>query len=155
MPNTFSYLTGKIKDKIAHRSYERDCKYITEALTPIASAFDRDGLFGSPSNMVVAYKDEDDTSSVNTFSTTATMDDNRGAGLTVDKYFYQPVGRKIEMLAFRIAIPFLSPAKIFHYIEKKHLSTRLTFQDLKSRSGYVNLNSIYLSGLNSLLHQTK
>ena len=32
------------------------------------------------------------------------MDDNPGAGLTIDKYFYQPVGRAIERLALYIGM---------------------------------------------------
>ena len=49
-------------------------------------------------------EDEDDTVSISSFSTMATMDDNPGAGLTIDKYFYQPVGRAIEKFALKIAI---------------------------------------------------
>ena len=37
-----------------------------------------------------------DSSSINTYSTTATMDDNPGTGRTIDTYFYQPAGRFVE-----------------------------------------------------------
>lgn len=39
-----------------------------------------------------------DTSSVRTFSTMATMDNNIGTGRTIDNHFYQPVGRQIERI---------------------------------------------------------
>ena len=41
-------------------------------------------------------KDEDDTSSISSFSTNATMDNIPGTGRTLDMHFYQPVGRAIE-----------------------------------------------------------
>ena len=40
--------------------------------------------------------DEDELKSVNSFSTTATCDDNVGTGRVLDKYFYQPAGRRVE-----------------------------------------------------------
>ena len=51
-------------------------------------------------------------------STMSTIDDNIGAGLTVDKYFYQPVGRRIEKLASRIRMSIftVSPVQILHYL---------------------------------------
>ena len=65
-------------------------------------------------------EDEDDTMSISSFSTNATMDDNPGTGLTIDKYFYQPVGRAIEKFALKIAIRLNichpSPAQIFRVI---------------------------------------
>ena len=48
--------------------------------------------------------DVDDATSIYSFSTNATMGDNPEAGLTIDKYFYQPVGRAVEKFALRIAI---------------------------------------------------
>ena len=60
---------------------------------------------GYSANYGSAYiEDQDDTGTISSFSTTATMDDNPGAGLTVDKYFYQPVGRAIEKFALKIAM---------------------------------------------------
>ena len=49
-------------------------------------------------------EDVDDTSSISSFSTNATMDNIPGTGRTIDMCFYQPVGRAIERLALRIAI---------------------------------------------------
>ena len=65
-------------------------------------------------------EDVDDTSSMSSLSTMATMDNNPGAGLTIDKYFYQPVGRAIEKLALRVAIRLNichpSPAQILRIV---------------------------------------
>ena len=49
-------------------------------------------------------EDVDDTNSISSFSTTATMDNIPGTGRTIDMCFYQPVGRAIERLALKIAI---------------------------------------------------
>ena len=40
--------------------------------------------------------DADELKSVSSFSTTATCDDNVGTGRVLDKYFYQPAGRRVE-----------------------------------------------------------
>lgn len=47
--------------------------------------------------------EDDDRSSANSFSTTATTGNLPGAGRTIDTYIYQPVGRRIEKLAKRLA----------------------------------------------------
>ena len=49
---------------------------------------------------------KDDSSSIISASTNATMDDNTGAGRTIDKHFYQPAGRAIERFAFKIGMRF-------------------------------------------------
>ena len=49
-------------------------------------------------------KYEDDTSSISSCSTNATMDNIPGTGRTLDMCFYQPVGRAIEKFALKIAI---------------------------------------------------
>ena len=64
-----------------------------------------------------AYKnelevDDGDTGSTETFSTNATVDDNPGTGRVLDKYFYQPAGRRIERLALRFTIGHLHPWRI-------------------------------------------
>ena len=62
----------------------------------------------------------DDVTSLGSGSTNETMDDNPGAGLTIDKYFYQPVGRAIERFALKIAIRLNivhpSPAQIIRFL---------------------------------------
>ena len=62
----------------------------------------------------------DDTSSINSFSTNATMDNIPGTGRTIDMRFYQPVGRAIEKFALKIAIRLNichpSPAQILRFL---------------------------------------
>ena len=65
-------------------------------------------------------KDEDDTSSISSFSTNATMDNIPGTGRILDMCFYQPVGRAIEKFALKVAIRLNichpSPAQIFRFL---------------------------------------
>lgn len=145
----------KRKEKTSRRNYQKDCKYITDDIGPIASAFNHYGVFGRTHSLVRQDETEDDTNSMNSFSTTATMDDNPGAGMTVDKYFYQPAGRRIEKLAFRIAMPLLSPGRIFRLIEEQHLRNWLVFRSLEDKKISIHLNSIYSAGLSCLLHQSQ
>ena len=64
-------------------------------------------------------EDVDDTSSISSCSTNATMDNIPGTGRTLDMYFYQPVGRAIEKFALKIAIRLNichpSPAQILRF----------------------------------------
>ena len=64
-------------------------------------------------------EDVDDTSSISSFSTNATMDNIPGTGRTIDMRFYQPVGRAIEKFALKIAIRLNichpSPAQILRF----------------------------------------
>ena len=66
-------------------------------------------------------KDEDDTSSISSFSTNGTMDNIPGTGRTLDMRFYQPVGRAIEKFALKIAIRLNichpSPAQILRFFQ--------------------------------------
>ena len=65
-------------------------------------------------------EDEDDTSSISSCSTNATMDNIPGTGRTLDMRFYQPVGRAIEKFALKIAIRLNichpSPAQIVRFL---------------------------------------
>lgn len=57
-----------------------------------------------------------DTSSIESVSTNATMDNNPGTGRTIDTYLYQFFGRKIERLIFRVSIANLSLDRILHFL---------------------------------------
>ena len=59
---------------------------------------------------------EDDDSSISSFSTNSTVDDNPGTGRTIDKFIYQIPGRALERLAFRLTISSLPPERILRYI---------------------------------------
>lgn len=146
---------AKHKEEKARRNLVKGDKHILGSFGPIALALDHYGRLVSPSD--VAYKNEygDDSSSVSSFSTTATMNDNPGAGYTIDKYFYQPVGRRVERLLSRIALPFLSPGRIFQYIEKNLFTGKLCFTKSYTVLPYFELNPVYLAGLHSLLLQTR
>ena len=65
-------------------------------------------------------EDEDDTCSISSCSTNATMDNIPGTGRTIDMRFYQPVGRAIERFALKIAIRLNichpSPAQILRFL---------------------------------------
>ena len=83
---------------------------------------------------------EDDSSSVTSFSTNATMDGNPGAGLTIDKYFYQPVGRAIEKFALKIVgrlnIYHPSPAQILRFL-KLYSPGVVIYQHVKKPSDVI------------------
>ena len=73
-------------------------------------------------------EDEDDTSSISSFSTNATMDNIPGTGRTIDMRFYQPVGRAIEKFALKMAmrlnICHPSPAQILRFFDLSLSMTR-------------------------------
>ena len=67
----------------------------------------------------IAELDDDndnDARSIESFSTTATVDDNPGTGRVLDTYFFQPAGRRIERLAMRFTIRHLHPSRIEAFI---------------------------------------
>lgn len=155
MPKVLKRLTGEIKEKIARGTSERDSKYIIHDFGPIAFAIEQYGMLGNPDSMADIDETVDDTS-VSSISSMATMDGNRGAGLTVDKYFYQPAGRRVEKLALRIAMPLLSSFRIFKYIDEQHFTGVLTFSDPSFAFNYnLQMKTVYVAGLNSLLSQTQ
>lgn len=158
MLKAFKHLVRNVRKDLARRRLEEDSKYVIDDFGPIASAFEHYGTFGRPFRVADEQGAEDDASSVSSFSTTATMDDNPGAGCTIDKYFYQPVGRRVETLLSRIALPFLSPDRIYQYIEEKHSSESISFDSHILVQGfelYLDMDHVYLAGLNSLVHQTQ
>lgn len=114
-----------------------------------------------PSNTSGCNVDEDDTSSISSFSTTATADNIPGAGRTVDMFFYQPVGRWIERLAMRLAISSLNPDQILRYIEAK--AVLYYFLDAKNLPLHDAINTIrgrpngptIFAGLKTLVKQTQ
>ena len=70
----------------------------------------------TPVYIIELESDNDDTKSIETFSTTATIDDNPGTGRVLDTYFYQPAGRRIERLALRFTIAYLHPWRISEFL---------------------------------------
>ena len=67
----------------------------------------------------IAELDDDngnDARSIESFSTTATVDDNPGTGRVLDTYFFQPAGRRIERFAMRFTIRYRHPSRIEAFI---------------------------------------
>ena len=94
----------------------------------------------------------------------ATIDNNPGAGLTVDKWFYQPVGRWVEKSAGRLAVRFdaVPPA----VISKRIIEMRGRSEGFESVPYELNpFSSLFdsewrngsatLAGLESLIRQTQ
>ena len=106
-------------------------------------------------------EEDDDDCSMITIDTMETMDDNPGTGRTVDKYFFQPIGRKIERFAMRITIASLPPWKITQYLDdnlelysgiphcKVGIGQALTFL------GRLKRGSTVITRLKSLVKQTR
>lgn len=107
-------------------------------------------------------QDSVSASTVLTYSTMATMDDNPGPGRAIDKYFYQPAGRKVEAWAGRIAISYLPPGNIFRYlsdntsmspgirIPESRPASIVTVKDL-----WIDDGAAIIDGWKALIKQTK
>ena len=103
---------------------------------------------------------KEDVMSIESFSTTATADDNPGTGRVLDTYFFQPIGRRIERLAMRFTIRHLHPMRIEAFIHGNLVyfpwlaperTLRLVLQDINTfRSG-----STIIAGLKGLIQQTQ
>ena len=95
-------------------------------------------------------------------SSTATIDDNPGPGRTIDKYFYQKAGKKVEQIYFRVALPSLSTGQVMRciarYKEKHRFSHGLGYTErLDSALGYFSglSGSLVINGLKVLLHRSR
>ena len=104
---------------------------------------------------------DDDARSIESFSTTATVDDNPGTGRVLDTYFFQPAGRGFERLAMRFTIRHLHPSRIEAFItggipglswfhNKFTISIALQNIDLE----YFSVPTV-ISGLKSLVRQAQ
>ena len=117
----------------------------------------------TPAYVIDSEDDDDDTRSIETFSTTATVDDNPGTGRMLDKYFYQPAGWGVERLALRFTIRYLHPWRISEFLnafasggiylnveEKTTLEMTLHYIDSSGSGG-----SATVAGLKSLVRQAQ
>ena len=100
---------------------DKDFNRMSELVDFIGLSRYRDNTGWNAIHGTSAYiEDEDDTSSISSCSTNATMDNIPGTGRTIDMCFYQPVGRAIEKLALKIAIRLNicppSPAQILRFL---------------------------------------
>ena len=104
--------------------------------------------------------EDEDARSVESFSTTATVDNNPGTGRALDMYFFQPLGPRIERLAMRFTIRHLHPLRIEAFIHGNLVyfpwlaperTLGLALQDTNTfRSG-----STIIAGLKGLIQQTQ
>ena len=101
---------------------------------------------------------DDDAGSIESFSTTATIDDNPGTVL--DTYFFQPAGRRIERLAMRFTIRYLYPWRIASFIDRVfgsiyYLPQKITLSDaLNNISDYPDSPTV-VAGLKGLVQQAQ
>ena len=105
--------------------------------------------------------DDGDTRSIESFSTTATVDGNPGTGRVLDTYFFQPVGRRIERLAMRFTIRHLHPSRIEAVITRgigylPWLNLKFTLSFTLQRIDVVYFSGpTAISGLKSLVRQAQ
>ena len=107
-------------------------------------------------------EDEDDTSSISSCSTNATMDNIPGTGRTIDMCFYQPVGRAIEKSALKIAIRLNichpSPAQILCILGLLSLHELWLFVGKKPRDVIADISAeepSIVPGILSLVQQSQ
>ena len=107
-------------------------------------------------------EDVDDTSSISSFSTNATMDNIPGTGRTIDMCFYQPVGRAIEKSALKIAIRLNichpSPAQILCVLGLPSLHELWLFVGKKPRDVIADISAeepSIVPGILSLVQQSQ
>ena len=120
--------------------------------------------------LILTTKEDDnsDTLSIDSFSTTATMDNIPGTGRALDMYFFQPAGRRIERFAMRLSIRYLHPTRITAYISRDVNSPWGTMLDvlrfwlpgplndvLRAIDLYTRNGSTVIAGLKSLVRQAK
>ena len=142
---------------------DKDFNRMSELVDFIGLSRYRDNTGWNAIHGTSAYiEDEDDTSSISSCSTNATMDDIPGNGRTIDKYFYQPVGRAIERFAPKITMRFNfghpSPAQILRVLQ---LSPYLTLclgnaekpSDVIARISTKQPSAV--PGILSLVHQSQ
>lgn len=122
MPRAFGRFIAHVSSKKRrHRgdSLENSIAFDGLALLPIppsdaASVWARvteksDGYTGK-------FDDVSDKSSIESFSTMATMDNNPGTGRIMDIYIYQYFGKRVEKWINRMKLPYLPPETILQHI---------------------------------------
>ena len=105
--------------------------------------------------------EDEDARSVESFSTTATVDNNPGTGRALDMYFFQPLGRRIERLAMRFTIRHLHPQRIEAFIDgeisySRWLGPKLALSDvLQWIDEFRSSGPTVVAGLKSLVRQAQ
>ena len=149
------------------KDYKGSERQIEDCFWPVnAASFDR-FAFGT-SEETRDGENDTDASSLASFSTNATMDNNPGPGRIIDTYIYQRLGRKVERLALRIRISTLPPAQILRSFQLKagpwvwtyfvwDVPLRLTSLEeaVSDISNGVPHGSIIVAGLKGLVKQSQ
>ena len=106
--------------------------------------------------------DDGDVKSIESFSTTATIDNNPGTGRVLDMYFFQPAGRQIERLAMRFTIRHLHPWRIQTFVNRifeidPWITPKLTLDNALQEIGRAgnDSGSTVVAGLKSLVQQAQ
>ena len=119
------------------------------------------GISWTQAHITEMEDDNDDARSIESFSTTATVDDNPGTGRVLDTYFFQPAGRRIERLAMRFTIRHLHPSRIEAFIARgieyfPLLDIKVTLGVTLRRINPRNFSvPTVISGLKSLVRQAQ
>lgn len=77
----------------------------------------------------VKFDDDSDKSSIESFSTMATMDNNPGTGRIMDTYIYQYCGRRVEKWINRMKLPYLPPETVLRHIIEMFSSNGIDMLD--------------------------
>lgn len=99
--------------------------------------------------------DDDDTCSILTVSTNATMGNIPGTGRLIDTYLYQFFGRKLERFIFRVSMATLSPDRIVQYLWKVNNDGHFLPYDIPLSDIIDGFSKDKLSGLKGLVKQTQ
>lgn len=142
-----STLLSCIKAQLKKRPEHSDIKYLQ--FTDPWSYYNR-CHYGENGN------DGDDTSSILTVSTNATMDNIPGTGRTIDTFVYQFFGRKLERFIFRMSMSNLSPDRILRHLWMDGNGTGPGPGSLPSLSDVIiRFPKDSVSGLKSLVKQSQ
>ena len=142
---------------------DKDFNRMSELVDFIGLSRYRDNTGWNAIHGTSAYiEDEDDTSSISSCSTNATMDNIPGTGRTIDMCFYQPVGRAIEKSALKIAIRLNichpSPAQILCVLGLPSLHELWLFVGKKPRDVIADISAeepSIVPGILSLVQQSQ
>ena len=129
---------------------------------PVSNLYYHNGFlfYTNISVFKLGQEEDDDGCSMITVDAMETVDDNPGAGRTVDKYFFQPVGRKIERFAMRVAIAYLPPWKISRYFgDCPYLDSDIPYRPRIGQAlsflGSLKGGTTIIAGLKSIVKQTQ
>lgn len=112
----------------------------------------------------IRFDDDSDKTSIESFSTMATMDNNPGTGRIMDMYIYQYFGKKVEKWINRMKLPYLPPETVLQHINEMFSSNGFDMLDdlqqypinssVESISG-LQFGSDVIYGLKTMIRRAK